>query len=125
MNGNIVIIGGGIAGMEAAKALLILGHTPILVEAERNLGGHVASWHKLFPDMSSAKKITSKLIEDIKGANIFLGTRVISLNRLADGYSLKLSNGIVINASALLISTGFSLFDARRKEEYDTECMIT
>ena len=118
MNGNIVIIGGGIAGMEAAKALLTLGHTPILVEASRTLGGHVASWHKLFPDMSSAKNLTARLQSEISGANIFTDTRVISLNRLVDGYSLKLSNGIIINASALLFATGFNLFDAAKKEEY-------
>lgn len=118
MKGNIVIIGGGIAGMEAAKALLSLGHTPIIVEAAGELGGHVASWHKLFPDMSSAKELVGRLREEIKGANIFTGTKVISLNRLADGYSLKLSNGIVINASVLLMATGFSLFDATKKEEY-------
>lgn len=104
--------------MEAARALLALGHTPILVEAAKELGGHVASWHKLFPDMSSAKEIVARLRADISGANIFTGTKVISLNRLADGYSLKLSNGIVVNAAALLISTGFSLFDASKKEEY-------
>lgn len=118
MNDNIVIIGGGIAGMEAAKALLALGHTPILIEASKELGGHVASWHKLFPDMSSAKDIIDRLRNDVKGANVFLGTNVISFNRLADGYSLKLSNGIVVNASAVLISTGFRLFDATKKEEY-------
>lgn len=119
MNGNnIVIIGGGIAGMEAAKSLLRLGHIPILVEGSRNLGGHVASWHKLFPDMSSAKELIDRLREQISGANIFLGTKVLSLNRLADGYSLCLSNGIVINATAILIATGFSLFDATKKEEY-------
>lgn len=118
MNGNIVIIGGGIAGMEAAKALLALGHTPILVEASKELGGHVASWHKLFPDMSSAKDIIDRLRADVREANVFLGTKVISFNRLADGYSLKLSNGIVVNASAVLVSTGFRLFDATRKEEY-------
>ena len=104
--------------MEAARALLALGHTPILIEAAKELGGHVASWHKLFPDMSSAKEIVARLRADISGANIFTSTKVISLNRLADGYSLKLSNGIVVNAAALLISTGFSLFDASKKEEY-------
>lgn len=118
MNENIVIIGGGIAGMEAAKALLSLGHTPILIETSKELGGHVASWHKLFPDMSSAKELVGRLRESISGANIFLGTKVLSVNRLADSYSLKLSNGIVINASAILVATGFSLFDASKKEEY-------
>ncbi len=118
MNEIIVVIGGGIAGMEAVGTLLSLGHTPILIEAGPKLGGHVASWHKLFPDLSSAGELVSRLQEYMKGANIFLGTRVISLNRLADGYSLKLSNGMVINASAILLTTGFQLFDASRKEEY-------
>jgi len=118
MNGNIVIIGGGIAGMEAAAALLSLGHTPILIESSKELGGHVASWHKLFPDMTSAKELVSVIRSKISGANVFTGTKVISLNRLAEGWNLKLNNGIVINADVLLISTGFTLFDARRKEEY-------
>ncbi|MCQ2083536.1 MAG: FAD-dependent oxidoreductase [Bacteroidaceae bacterium] len=118
MNHNIVIIGGGIAGMEAAKALLALGHTPILIESKPYLGGHVAKWHKLFPDMSSATELVEKLRKDITAANIFLSTDVISMNRLASGWTLKLSNGIVINASAILVSTGFKLFEASKKEEY-------
>lgn len=118
MNGKIVIIGAGIAGMEAAKSLLALGRSPVLVESSRELGGHVARWHKLFPDMSSAKGLVERLRSEIRGAKVFLGTKVISLNRLADGYSLKLSNGMVLNASVILISTGFSIFDASRKEEY-------
>ena len=104
--------------MEAARTLLALGHTPILIEASKELGGHVASWHKLFPDMSSAKDIVTRLRGEVTGANIFLGTRIISINRLADGYSLKLSNGIVVNASAVIVATGFNLFDATKKEEY-------
>jgi len=104
--------------MEAARALISLGHTPIIVESARELGGHVASWHKLFPDMSSAADIITRLKSEISAANIFRGTKVVSLNRLADGYSLKLSNGIVINASAILVASGFKLFDAGKKEEY-------
>ena len=42
MKENVVIIGGGIAGMEAARQLLLLGYTPIIVEKKDHLGGHVA-----------------------------------------------------------------------------------
>lgn len=104
--------------MEAAKALLSLGHTPIIVENMPELGGHVAQWHKLFPDMTSAPELIRKLRSEIIAANIFTGTRVQSLNRLGDGYSMKLSNGIVVNAKAVLVATGFQLFEAARKEEY-------
>ena len=32
MKENIVVIGGGVAGMEAARELLLLGYNPIVVE---------------------------------------------------------------------------------------------
>lgn len=118
MKDKIVIVGGGIAGMEAARSLLSLGYETVIVEQCRDLGGHVASWHKLFPDMSSAEKLISRLKSDVEGATIFRSTKVISLNRLANAYSLKLDNGRVINAVAVLFASGFKLFDASKKEEY-------
>ena len=118
MKENVVIIGGGIAGIEAAKQLLLLGYSPIIVEKQDHLGGHVAEWHKLFPDMTPAKEIVDQMTSEIGGANVFLETTVSSLNRLSNGYSVVLSNGIAIVCRAILIATGFHLFDAEKKEEY-------
>ena len=118
MKENVVIIGGGIAGIEAAKQLLLLGYCPIIVEKQDHLGGHVAEWHKLFPDMTPAKDIVDEMTSEISGANVFLETTVSSLNRLSGGYSVVLSNGIAIVCRAILIATGFHLFDAEKKEEY-------
>lgn len=114
----IVIIGGGIAGLEAASQLIKLGYSPIIIEKSDHLGGNVASWHKLFPDMTPAKDIVDKLISDSKDANIFLNTEVLFINRLKDSYNLKLSNGITITAKYILCTTGFRLFEAEKKEEY-------
>jgi len=115
---NVVIIGGGIAGMTAAKELLRLGYTPIIIESSDHLGGHVAEWYKLFPDMVSATEIVDDLRDSIKDANIFLETSVQSANRLGTKHNIILSNGVSIRADAVLIASGFSLFDATRKEEY-------
>ena len=118
MKENIVIIGGGVAGMEAAKQLLLLGYSPILVEQKDHLGGHVAQWHRLFPDMSPAQDLVHRLGGEIMEANIFLETKVTYVNRLQNGYLVMLSNGVNIPCRALLVASGFKLFDASRKEEY-------
>jgi len=67
MNEIILIVGGGIAGLEAAGKLLQLGYTPIIVEKGDRLGGNVARWHRLFPDMTPASEVVDPLIENAKG----------------------------------------------------------
>lgn len=118
MNEIVVIIGGGIAGLEAARQLLALGHSPIIIEKNDHLGGHVADWHKLFPDMKPAKDIVDELVSASKDANIFLHTEISFINRLKDRYNIMLSNGISITSRYILFTTGFRLFDAVKKEEY-------
>lgn len=114
----VVIIGGGIAGLEAATQLLKLGYSPIIIEKNDRLGGHVAQWNRLFPDMTPAKEIIDDLIASSKDANIFLNTEISFVNRLKDSYNVMLSNGISINSRYILYTTGFRLFEAEKKEEY-------
>ena len=113
-----MVIGGGVAGMEAARELLLLGYNPIVVEQQDHLGGHVAQWNRLFPDISSAGDLVRTLGDGITDANIFLETKVTFVNRLQNGYLVMLSNGVNIACRAILVATGFKLFDASRKEEY-------
>lgn len=118
MKDIIVIIGGGIAGLEAASQLLNLGYSPIIVEKSDRLGGHVARWNRLFPDMTPARNLVEELISSSKDANIFLNTEISFINRLKDGYNIMLSNGISILSKYIVFTTGFSLFEAQKKEEY-------
>lgn len=118
MKENIVIIGGGVAGLEAAKQLHGLGYQVFLVEKSKQLGGHVAKWHKLFPDMLSTKALIKEMVSAIKGVTVFLETQVNTMEPVRGGYQLALSNGINIRAKVVLMATGFELFEARRKEEY-------
>ena len=51
-------------------------------------------------------------------ATIYLSTEISFCNRLRDGYNVMLSNGVNVLARAILMSTGFTLFPAAKKEEY-------
>lgn len=104
--------------MEAAGQLLKLGYSPIIIEKSDRLGGNVARWHRLFPDMTPAKELIDRLYESCRDANVFLNTEIFSVNRLKDRYNLILSNGVAVSTKYILITTGFRLFEASKKEEY-------
>ena len=104
--------------MEAARQLKALGLNPIIVEKSSVLGGHVAGWHKLFPDMTPARKILDAYEEPLKDVEVLLETEISSINRLQKGYSVILSNGRALPCKAVVFATGFKLFEAEKKEEY-------
>lgn len=115
---NILVIGGGPAGIEAAKSLNNLGYTTFLVEKQNYLGGHLARWNRLFPEGVPAKDVLKQMTSSMSDVKTFLDTEINYINRLDKNYNVVLSNGISINADAVLFTTGFSLFNTYKKEEY-------
>ena len=118
MKKKIAIIGGGIAGMEAAAQLLSLGYLPVIIEKEPALGGHVARWHQLFPDMVPAAPLVGRLEQAAAAAEVHLSAQVKEVYRTENAYRLQLDDGSSLDADAVLMASGFRLFDAARKEEY-------
>lgn len=119
MSKNVVVVGGGIAGMEASAYLSSLGFHVTLIEKERKLGGHLLKWDRLFPNNRKGSEVLEFLEKGIdKDVNIYLETEIIGLDRLRGEYRVKTKDGHVFPANAILLATGYEVFDARRKEEY-------
>ncbi len=49
-----LVVGGGIAGIEAALKLADAGKQVYLVERESSIGGHMAQLYKTFPTLDCA-----------------------------------------------------------------------
>lgn len=118
---HVAIIGGGPAGCEAAHILAQAGVTVDLIEKENTVGGNLNNWFCLFPDRKRATEVTERLKEGVCHPNITLRTDTEAVEMQADGnggYAVTLSDKCVLKANALLVTSGFRTFDARRKEEY-------
>ena len=93
---NVVIIGGGPAGIEASKALDALGYTVFLIERENRLGGHLGRWDRLFPYGTPADDVLGQMTASMGRVKWFTSTEVTQLNKLERGYNVILSNGLRI-----------------------------
>ena len=73
---NIVVIGGGPAGIEASRALDAMGYTVFLVERDSRLGGHLCRWDRLFPYGTPAEDVLSQLTASMGRIKWFTSTEV-------------------------------------------------
>ncbi|WP_059025411.1 FAD-dependent oxidoreductase [Gabonibacter massiliensis] len=118
---TVIIIGAGPAGCEAAYQLANQNIRVELVEKNNETGGNLNNWYQLFPDRKYAQTLNDQLKKHLNHPNINLhvGMEPRKTEKSKEGnYSVLLSDGSLIEGKAMLITTGFKLFDARRKEEY-------
>lgn len=117
---HIVIIGGGIAGIETACALTDAGHWVTVIEKNEQLGGKLNNWSYLFPDFTPTEKIANALQEKYreKDFSILNKTEVRTIQRKNGKFNIETSGEQQLEADALVVATGYEIFDARRKEEY-------
>jgi len=120
MGKKVVVIGGGITGMEASVQLSALGYTVTLLEKENQLGGHLKDWTVLFPNLRKGHEIVSFLEHglQLQEVNVIYNARVKSIQKINKQYEIALDKKINLIADAILVATGFDLFDANKKEEF-------
>ncbi|MCD8171942.1 MAG: FAD-dependent oxidoreductase [Alistipes sp.] len=114
MTGKVIIIGGGVAGLQAAATLLELGLKPVVVEKTTHIGGKLNDWHKLFPSLTPASAVLAELKSRLDGVEILTGTEAVEITPR----SVTMTDGRRMEADAVIVASGFDVFPAELKEEY-------
>ena len=79
--GSVMVVGGGIAGMQAALDLADQGFKVYLVEKQSAIGGHMAKLDKTFPTNDCAMcSISPKLVDTDRHRNIDILTNTTVLD---------------------------------------------
>ncbi len=119
---SVLVVGGGITGIQASLDLSQLGCTVTLLEKEEALGGKLNKLSKLFPKEESAGELLkSKLSRLADKDNIHIKTHA-EIEKV-EGKPLKYNISLkgeekTIEVSAVVLATGFDLFDPTPIEEY-------
>jgi len=119
---KVIILGGGVAGMQTAVALGEIGIESVLIEKEQELGGRVKNYDKIFPFFTSGKELVQGLESHIRKSSLIkamCNTTVTRVGGQAPDFQVSLSPGNeMIRAGVIVVATGFEPFDASSQEEY-------
>ena len=130
MNPEILIIGGGISGIQAALDLAIKGEKITLIEKERELGGRVRELDTLLGSELTGKEFVKTKLEELKKRKVkaltsttikevdgFVGNFEVAIETGASGKGKKAKTE-KLKFGAIILAVGSDLYDPKDKFGY-------
>ena len=116
---NILIIGGGVAGMAAAQTFADQDIIVHLVEKQSTLGGHAAEWACMATESceNCGACLSIEMADQIlKQKNIIshLNITIKTINKKSSGYEVVLEDKTSFKVEKIIMATGFSPFNPVR-----------
>lgn len=115
---RVVILGGGVAGLSAARTLAAYGASVHVVEKKDRLGGHALDWACMATDTCHycGACLSAELadgVQDATHATVHLNSTLDRLEKKEAGFSAVLGgeSDETIQADAILVATGMKPFD--------------
>jgi len=119
-----LVIGGGIAGMQAALDIANAGFQVYLVEKEPHLGGHLAQLDKTFPTLEPVAPLLAEEIREVErhpNIDLLTSTEVVGVEGYIGNFKVKVTDRTTrreLKVGTIVVATGYDLFDAQLKPEY-------
>ena len=125
---DILVIGGGIAGMAAALEIAKAGYNAHLVEKEPELGGFMKKLYKKIPTTGQYKEPlivdteiekTIKEVEQNSNIKVYKAAKVEKTDGMPGAYEVTISsngNSEIVKTGAIVLAAGWRPYDATKLE---------
>jgi len=124
-----LVIGGGIAGMQAALDLADAGFPVILVERKEQLGGNMARLSGTYLNFSAAPDLLQKMVRRVNSHNlvqVVTGAEVASVEGYVGNFKVKVEQhakdqapvDFTFDVGAIVLATGWERFPQSSLPEY-------
>jgi heterodisulfide reductase subunit A len=114
---RVLIVGGGIAGLQAARLLSALDIEVHLVESASKIGGQVASWGPLFPNDRSGEDLVQALareVEDNDRIHVYTSSHIVEKSGNVGDFNISIRNSegdyTGVQVGAIIVATGFQRY---------------
>lgn len=122
--GKVLVVGGGIAGMQTSLDLAAMGHQVFLIEKEKTLGGNLRNLFRVFPTNEKAEVVLDnclKQIEERGNITVYTNSTVRDFKGKARAFKVAINREgkkQELGVDAVVLATGFRLYDPSAKREY-------
>jgi len=119
-----LVIGGGVAGIQAATDLAAQGFSVTIVEQADRLGGRLSepNLKYLYPNMERAADVLKRKLKrlNMSRAKVLLRTRVESVSGFVGNFEVGLSDEdhAKLHVGVIILATGADLYDPRGEYGY-------
>lgn len=129
VNQRAMVIGAGVAGIQAALDIADAGYPVILVEREQSLGGNMARLSGSFINFKAVPGLLQSKIERVEKhplIQVLTRARLAELSGYVGNFKISVqvdnreleSSSFTFNVGAIIVATGWQSYDLKRLPEY-------
>jgi quinone-modifying oxidoreductase subunit QmoB len=121
----VLVVGGGLAGLQAAQAAAGMGHPVVLVEKSSALGGHLAGIRDVVPEVPPYDELHANPVPELARAvredqriQVLTGSKVARIAGQPGQFAVEVEvpggKRVELKAGAVVQATGARPYDAKR-----------